>query len=102
MLWDLPGSMPLGTLQHGSNTTRIEQITFSKDGTLLASSGNDGNARLWDVASRKLIGTIPVGRPSISASPIALSPDRRTLASGGMEGVVKLWPLGAGSSEKSR
>jgi len=47
-LWNLGNGQPIGsTLRHANNVTCV---SFSIDGTLLATGGDDYNAYTWDIA----------------------------------------------------
>ncbi len=73
----------------------IDNLVFSHDGTMLASSSEYGTVWIWDLATEKLIKTITshedvtdptlVGIPQLTIR-LALSPDGRLLASGNMAG----------------
>ena len=69
----------------------IYRITFSPDGSTLASGGWDRNVRLWDVASGQLK-TVLTGH-SHNATGVAFSPDGSTLASGSLDKTVRLWDV---------
>ena len=80
----MAASAPSGGV--GSTSPSVRAVTFSPDGTLLATTGSDGTARLWDVATQRQIGppmTPPKGiSPVAGIGPVAFSPDGQTLAIG--------------------
>ena len=73
-------------------------MSFSPDGTVLASGSYDETIRLWDVASGQqeaiLEGHAPWATPGISS--VAFSPDGSTLASGSGDETVRLWDSATG------
>ncbi len=74
----------------------VYDAAFSPDGTILATAGSVGRARLWDVATHRQIGTpiIAVSNPSSdSVSGVAFSPDGRILATAGSDGRARLWDV---------
>lgn len=68
----------------------VVQVTFSPDGTLVASGGHNGTSRLWDVASDRQIGK-PMPTPSVWS--VSFSPDGRILATGTQAEVITLWDV---------
>lgn len=79
----------------------VTSVAFSKDGTILASSGGSGNVgkiTLWDISNPKVPVQIgpPLSAHTVGAHTVAFSPDGRTLVSvGGAEGrgEVILWDV---------
>ncbi len=69
----------------------IWTLTFSPDGSMLASGSWDGTVKLWDAASGALRWT---GSHSSRINTVAFSPDGSMLASAGLDATVKLWTLG--------
>lgn len=75
-------------------------VTFSPDGRLLASGGDDMTVRLWDVASGRPARTL--SRHTSTVFRVAFSPDGRTLASGGDDKTVRLWDVTSGGCRTLR
>jgi WD40 repeat protein len=63
---------------------------FSRDGSKLATGGDDGNVRLWDVATEQEIG-VPMSSGLAPVDAVAFSPDGATVAAGSSGGTVQLW-----------
>ena len=88
-LWDVATRTNIATLQ--GHTGRCHSVSFSPDGTLLASGSDDGTVKLWDVATRTNIATLEGHTESVNS--VSFSPDGTTLASGSDDGTVKLWDV---------
>ena len=71
--------------------TMVNTVSFSPDGTILASGSRDNTVRLWNVSTREQIATLN-GHSSEVLS-VAFTPDGTTLASGSNDGTVKLWDV---------
>jgi WD40 repeat protein len=69
-------------------TNLVPSLSFSPDGTLLASACFDKTVKLWQVPTTNLVRTLSVGSEVWS---VAFSPDGASLATGSSNGVVKLW-----------
>jgi WD40 repeat protein len=67
-------------------------VTFSPDGTMLATAGGDGSTRLWDVATQQEIGT-PMTADAQPVYAAAFSPGGGTLATAGGDGTARLWDV---------
>ena len=72
----------------------VSSVSFSPDGSTLASGSWDGTVQLWDVVTGEPIATLG-GRES-SVSSVSFSPDGSTLASGSGDDTVRLWDVVTG------
>lgn len=72
----------------------VTGVTWSPDGTTIASASADATIRLWDAATGDLLATLDDHQDSVSA--LAWSPDGRSLASASWDKTVRLWDLSAG------
>ena len=75
------------------HTDLVRCVAYNRDGTRLASCGNDGTVRLWDVTG---------GRPPLVLNHgawvhvVAFDSEGRTLISAGEDGRVKVWDVADG------
>jgi WD40 repeat protein len=67
-------------------------LTFSPDGTVLATAGGDGNIRLWETATQQETGA-PMTADTQPVYAAAFSPDGTTLATAGGDGTVRTWDV---------
>ena len=72
----------------------VHAVTFSPNGTSVASAGEDGAAKLWDIATQRELRTLKVDANGVNSA--AFSPDGATLATGGRDGTVVLWDVVSG------
>jgi WD40 repeat protein len=87
-----PAAKPEVFLQLGHSNT-IQAISFSPDGSLLASAGKDGTLKIWDVGAQRELRTL---NRTVPIDCVAFSPDGKTLATGGQDGTVVLWEVSTG------
>ena len=66
-------------------------MSFSPDGTLLASGSFDNTVKLWDVQTHTHIPTLEGHWGAVHS--VSFSPDGTLLASGGGDSTVKLWDV---------
>jgi WD40 repeat protein len=89
-LWDAISGRKLR--EFPAHAYAIDSLTFSADGTMLASTGwSDKTIEVWDVPSGAKLFAVPCGTARGAA---VFSPDGKTLALGGSpESGVELWEL---------
>lgn len=77
-----------------SGSGDVEAVAFRRDGTMLATVGDDGYARLWDVATQHEIGPqMEVGGSGPNGQDLAFSPDGATLAAVGSGDQTMTWDV---------
>ncbi|UCD50204.1 MAG: protein kinase [Phycisphaerales bacterium] len=76
----------LGLSGHGD---RMNSLVFGRDGTLLASSGDDGIVRLWDSSVGGISKALMAHAGPVTS--VSFSGDGRLLCSSGLDGTVSLW-----------
>jgi WD40 repeat protein len=86
----------------------VDSVAISRDGTLLASGGEDTVIRLWNLKKTQLtderLNPIPSGilkGHTLKVNCLAFSPDGSILASGSVDGTMRLWDVKSGQ-EKAR
>ena len=73
------------------DTDSIWSVSFSSDGTLLATGAANGIVQLLDVATREIIDTLDGHTDDVKS--VSFSPDGTRLATGSLDGTVKLWDV---------
>jgi len=92
-LWQTATGQRIGTLPAAGNG-RYQAATFSPDGTMLATLGADGTARIWNVTTQQQAGpSMTVDRPGTPGGAVAFSPNGRTLVTVGAGGQTQLWSV---------
>ena len=69
----------------------VSSVSFSPDGSTLASGSWDGTVQLWDVVTGEAIATLEGHTHRVSS--VSFSPDGATLASGALDGTILLWDV---------
>jgi hypothetical protein len=89
----LPDGSPVRTLT--GHTVLVWSVSFSPDGSLLASGSWDDTIKLWRVADGSLVRTHKGLLGFVSS--VSFSPDGSLLASGNFDGTIKLWRVSDGA-----
>jgi WD40 repeat protein/serine/threonine protein kinase len=71
-------------------------VTFSPDGRLLATAGDDSTARIWDASTGGQLHVLSGHSDGVNS--VAFAPDGKTLATGGGDQTVRLWNVATGES----
>ncbi|KAJ5559876.1 hypothetical protein N7513_002275 [Penicillium frequentans] len=92
-LWDIKTGMLTQTLQ--ARSAKVDSVTFSPDGHLLACVSDDFSIRFWDTKTGALAQTLNIFPRSVSF--MTFSPDSRLLASISYDPSVRLWDIKTGA-----
>ena len=91
-LWDITTGQAIAKFSH-EKYKYVYSISFSPDGTLLASGGRENVVRIWDVETGQ---NINIFQHKSEVYSVAFSPDGKTLASASGDRTVKLWDVTTG------
>lgn len=91
-LWEINSGDLVSEVQ--GHSADIDSVTFSADGSMLASGSKDHSVRLWnaDLSESQLLEA-----HSEIVRDIAFSPDGTLLASGGLDGKISVWDTASAS-----
>jgi WD40 repeat protein len=77
-----------------AKTPWVNGATFSGDGRLVATGGEDQAVHVWELATRKKVATL-AGRDGTVQS-VCFAPDSRAVACGSVGGILTVWDLAGG------
>ena len=92
-VWSASDASLRATLVGG--TTRVEHVSFSRDGRWLVAGGDDGVTRIWDVRSSRQLSTLGPAGPVTFA---AFADADRQVVTRGSDGRVRRWQSGRAES----
>jgi WD40 repeat protein len=91
-IWDITSRQRVISLPGHENGTTI--VSYSSDGTRLATSGPENDIKIWDLTTGKEISTLSGHTAMIDA--LAFSPRGDLLASASTDGMTRLWDVRSG------
>ncbi len=89
-VWDTQSGNLVSTLEHQDYTIRV---SFSPDGRMIATSGDNGHVTIWDVETWKQLRAFRTHREN--PLHVCFSPDGGRIATTGVEG-VRIWNSSSG------
>lgn len=91
---NLPTSNLKTTVKNGIHT-----VSYSSNGSYIASGGVDGSVRVWNAQTGVL--QIELKGHIGSVRSVSFSPDSRRIVSGGDDGMVRIWNLATKKQERA-
>jgi len=91
-------TLKLWDVQSGNliNTFNVKYLSFSENGKVFASWGNDLTIKLWDIQSGKLMKTYEGHGQQVNS--VVFSSDNKAIVSGSYDKTVKLWDISTGNA----
>ncbi len=82
------------------HTAEVNDVTFSRTGTLLATASDDKTARIWDFATGSTQATLTDHIGGVYG--VAFSPDGSLLATASEDKTARIWDIVTGATPKTR
>jgi WD40 repeat protein len=95
-IWDAQSRKMLRNPIRG-HTGGVASVTFSPDGSMIASGGREGTVILWDAATGEMIFS-PIRGHEGEVAALVFSPDGQLLVSAGEGETIRLWDPTTGQS----
>ena len=93
----VPGMRERGNLKgHEASAT---QAAFSRDGKLVATSSDDGTARVWDSGNGRELAVIKGHKGEVNG--VVFFPETARIATAGQDGTVRIWDWASGKEISS-
>jgi WD40 repeat protein len=96
-VWDVVAGQETLTLKGHSG--HVAGVTFSPDGSRLASASWDGSVRVWNAETGQVVRTLRKNGPAAQFHSVAFSPDGQRLASLDSAGMVVMWDAATGQEQ---
>ena len=92
-VWDVQTRKTIVTYTN-QGPENVNQIAFSSDGKMVATSGEDDTARIWDPLTGKELMAFKGHTDNVTG--VAFSPDEKYLVTCSFDGSVRLWEVASG------
>jgi WD40 repeat protein len=86
-----PQEQPTAPATLKGHTNSVHSVSFSPDGTRIASGSTDQTIRLWDAATGKELHTLKGYTHYVTS--VSFSPDGTRIASGSEDKTIRLWDV---------
>ncbi len=73
------------------HTSNVSSVSFSPDGTLIASGSSDDTIRLWDASTGEELHSLK--GHTLGVNSVSFSPDGTRIASGSSDDTIRLWDV---------